>query len=210
MNSFTVSPKPNKYAESGFDSKEAAPNKVAISLNDRTDAHKRLFENEAERFLTIKEYLGSFISDELNVYRDALSKYTPTYYIDPRIETPRSIVRKIPNPIQTFLTDPDTSKSASDGLLGVVLAEPGQGKTYMCEHLVTRLLTNKGSFPIYVSATQWETMKLEDLSSLGKTLTHSFHYAESPISWLIGCEDSRSLANYSYSTTICNGINYYF
>jgi hypothetical protein len=75
---------------------------------------------------TAKEYLVSFIKDEVQTYSKKIAEQTPGDYIDPGIETPAGFIRKRPNPLLTFLTDPE--READVGKLGILLAEPGQGK----------------------------------------------------------------------------------
>jgi len=88
----------------------------------------------------------------------------------------------------SFLRDPETEFGA--GKLGVLLAEPGQGKTYMSRYLVS-ILARAGSsvVPLMVDSSQWHTMPVEDQRSLVKTIAHSFRHFGAPISWLDGHED---------------------
>jgi hypothetical protein len=167
----------------------------ASSLSARMRAHEELLRKGAERFVTLPEYLASFVQAELKTYTDHLIARQPRYYVEPKIATPMGIARKVPNPLENFLEDPIAEESG-DGHVAVLLAEPGQGKTFMCDYLVSRLArkaagqSNVPRFaPIYINAEQWKSMDEGDLSSLHKTMTHCFRYFESPIGWLDGNEE---------------------
>ncbi|MEQ1709739.1 MAG: NACHT domain-containing protein [Terricaulis sp.] len=163
----------------------------AASLNSRLTLHKELF-SKAERLVSLPEYLTTLIADELRGYTQKLAGRTPQYYIDPRLQVPAGITRKLPNPIDLFLSD--SSGDEAGGLVAVLLAEPGQGKTFMCDHLVSRSAQRAQSSgtafaPIYIRAEQWATIGQADLASLSKTLTHCFRYFETPIPWVDGNEE---------------------
>jgi|GEM_PF-2747208 len=138
-------------------------------------------------FRDLKDYFLSFIQDQLKVYIERIkTELEPKFYIDPPYETPSGIRRKIPNPLYAFLTD--RIDDIKGGSLGVLVAEPGQGKTYTTRYLATTL-ANNGYIPIYIHSPQWFKMKEEDLSSLYKTITYSFRYFDSPLDWIEGVED---------------------
>lgn len=138
-------------------------------------------------FRNLKDYFLSFIQDQLKVYLQRIvSELEPKYYVDPPYETPSGIKRKIPNPLYSFLID--NIEDIKGGSLGVLLAEPGQGKTYTTRYLATTLAAN-GYIPIYIHSPQWFNMKEDDLSSLYKTITYSFRYFDAPLDWIEGVED---------------------
>jgi hypothetical protein len=156
---------------------------------------KRLLGREFEPLLraakgrwTAKAYFVSFIKDEIQTYLSKLVAQTPQDYINPRVDTPSGFSIKIPNPLASFLRDPETEYGS--GKLGVLLAEPGQGKTYMSRYLVS-ILARPGSsvVPLMVDSSQWQAMSVEDQRSLPKTIAHSFRHFGVPISWLEGHED---------------------
>jgi uncharacterized protein YjbI with pentapeptide repeats len=166
----------------------------APSLPKRLRTPEELLKPAAERFVSLPEYLASFVQEELKGYTARLIAREPKYYVAPRITTPRGIARKLPNPIENFLADP-ASDETEDGHVAVLLAEPGQGKTFMCDFLVSRLARQRGALhaaqrfaPIYINAEQWSSMDESDLASLNKTMTHCFRYFEAPIGWLAGHE----------------------
>lgn len=162
----------------------------APSLDDRTKAHHEAFKNKTQSFWTTTDYLHSVLREELDAYIGKLDKNVPSFYVDPPIQVPQGSTRKVPNPILSLLTDPDTASSQASGMLGIVLADPGVGKTYQCQYLVSTLARSKKNvFPIYISAEQWRSMGQDDLGSIWKTLVHSFRYFETPIGWLEGCEE---------------------
>ena len=109
----------------------------------------------------------------------------PPHYVDPRIGTHL----RPPNAVEAFLSEPSGDGT---GALGIVLAEPGQGKSYMSQYVVHRLATIRGEtlVPVLVDATQWQSMPEEDLSDLWKTIAHSFRFYEVPIGWVEGHEEA--------------------
>jgi hypothetical protein len=156
---------------------------------------KRLQGKEFEPLLraskgrfTAKAYFVSFIKDEIQTYISKIGAQTPLDYIDPKVETPSGFSIKTPNPLLSFLRDPDTEYGS--GKLGILLAEPGQGKTYMSRYLVS-IMARAGSsvVPLMVDSTQWHSMSVEDQRALPKTIAHSFRHFGAPISWLEGHED---------------------
>jgi hypothetical protein len=161
------------------------PSLLARSSIDIRDLFKR-----AKGVWTSKEYLVSFIKKEIDTYIQKISEEKPRFYIDPRVRVPVGISRKIPNPVLSFLRDRGSELRLSGGQVGVLLAEPGQGKTYMCRYLANRILdVDKDLVPLIVNSSQWDTMALEDQRDLMKTIAHSFKHYGAAISWLHGHED---------------------
>ena len=118
---------------------------------------------KAKGVWTTKEYLASFIKDELQVYLKKLIEQQPKFYIDPRVETPASIPIRTPNPLRSFLCDPEPASQGQTGRgrLAIVFAEPGQGRTYMSRHLVSELAKAKtGIIPLMVDSSQWQTLSV--------------------------------------------------
>ena len=154
----------------------------------RSRAHHDLFKSDAKRFLNLKEYLRSFIRDELDRYKERLGSLKPTNFVEPPIQVPAGTVTRAATPaFFRFFEDPRDEEDAH-GILGALLADPGHGKTYASEHIVSKLAERQGVLPIYINAKQWHSMAMEDLGSLWKTISFSFRYFESPISWIEGCE----------------------
>lgn len=134
-----------------------------------------------------REYLVSFIKNEVQAYLTKIAGLSPRDYIDPRIETPSGVPFKVPNPVLSFLHNPASEESG--GRLGIVLAEPGQGKTYMSRFLVSKISElDSGLVPLMVDSSQWQAI-LEDERSLEKTIAHSFRHFGATIGWLEGHED---------------------
>lgn len=152
---------------------------------------KSQFEKDAKGFWSTPEYLRSFMVNELAAYREKLAADLPKDYIAPSFEVPRGVQRKYPNPIESFLRDPDyKAEHGPVGSLAVVLAEAGHGKTYMCQWLVAKLAKEGSSvLPIYVNSAQWKLLRHEDLLSLGRTLVSSFRELGTPIPWIEGQEE---------------------
>jgi hypothetical protein len=160
------------------------------SLQNRSSIDLRSHFRRAKGVWTIKEYLVSFIKKEIDTYIQRLSEEKPRFYIDPRVEVPAAFSRKIPNPVLAFLRDRESDPRLGGGRLGVLLAEPGQGKTYMSRYLAARILElDKDLVPLVVNSSQWDTMALEDQRDLMKTLAHSFKHYGATIGWLHGHED---------------------
>jgi hypothetical protein len=150
---------------------------------------RQLFKRAAGIW-TINDYFVSFIQEEVQKYLDKLKAQQPKYYIDPKVETPSGFPRRIPNPVLSFLRGKGPESGISGGALGILLAEPGQGKTYMSRYLVSEIArTSKGLLPLFVDSSQWHTMLLEDQSSLAKTIAHSFRHFDATIGWLEGHEE---------------------
>ena len=139
---------------------------------------------------TTREFLLSFIKVELDAYLQKLRTSNPSDYIDPSVETPSGFKRKVPNPIINYLIDGNTTSQPLNGTLAIVLAEAGQGKTYMSRHLVGQLAEARSNvFPIYVDSSQWRGLTLDDQRSLFKTITHSFRHFGTIINWVDGHEE---------------------
>ncbi|SKA84211.1 NACHT domain-containing protein [Prosthecobacter debontii] len=145
---------------------------------------------EGLKVLDTKAYLASFIHDELSGYTEHLKEEKPSHYIDPNIKTPSGFNKKTPNPLLNFLLDPHLGAGYSDGTVAVVLAEAGQGKTYMCKHLASTIL-ERGSdvIPILIDSSQWKNMPVADQRSLSKTILNCLHHYGCPVPWLTSHED---------------------
>lgn len=152
---------------------------------------KSEFEKSARGFWSAPEYLASFMSNELDAYRKSLQKLLPAYYVAPGVQPPSGTTHRYPNPLEIFLTDPRTiAEQEGVGSVAVVLAEAGHGKTYMCEWLVAKLAkSNYGVLPVFVSSSQWQRLRAEELSSLGTTIVSSFRELGTTIPWVDGQED---------------------
>jgi hypothetical protein len=158
------------------------------SLEARMPSLRASFAKTAKGFWTIKDYLASFMRDELSRYLERVRSLRADDFIDPLIRVPIGVPRKYPNPLLSFLRFSDAA--ASSGALGVLLAEPGQGKTYLARQTAAQLTDNaQGPIPIFIDSSQWQGLPVDALSSLAKTIAHSFRHFECPIAWLDGHED---------------------
>jgi len=161
----------------------------AGSLGNRRRRYlEERFGSPAGRFWSVKEYLHSFIREELDAYLAKLRDLAPVFYIDPQVTTPAGTRGRIPNPLLAALKSPRFEEETSEGL-SVLLGEPGQGKTYMSQFVVSELARSQSLVPIYISSAQWESMPRDHVGSLQKTIAHSFRYFEAPIAWVEGQED---------------------
>ena len=184
----------------------------APSLNERSTTPtslRSLFEEEASGFWNLREYLQSFFANEHESYKKALKELAPSDYIEPQVRVPAGGRRTRLNPLHSFLVDPAQGREQL-GTLGVLLAGPGQGKTYMTQHLVTAVM-HRDFFPIYIRSDQWQTMSLEDIGSLWKTIGHSFRHFRTPIGWIEGREDQfiRTSLKAGLFTIIFDGLDEY-
>ncbi len=153
----------------------------------RRKYHRERFPESAGQFWSMKEYLRSFIREEVDAYLKQLKSLATPFYTEPPMETPLGTTGKRPNRLLDFLRSPRFEDEADEGL-SVLLGEPGQGKTYMSQFLVSTL-AGSTLVPIYISSAQWESMPRDHLGSLQKTITHSFRHFESPIAWVEGQEE---------------------
>lgn len=149
---------------------------------------KRLFAGKAKGLWTTDEYLYSFLRDELDHYRSALAAYAPEYYVDPQVEQPSGDVSGDGNPLLDALLQP--AADDLDGGVFVLLAEPGQGKTYMSRHLAATISRTKSHIvPVLIESVQWLELRPDDLRSLWRTILHSFAHFGVPIVWADGHEE---------------------
>lgn len=169
---------------------------------NRKHRHRQLFESMAGGFWNTRQYLASFLREELIKYRDNLSNLDPEFFIDPRIETGGKEPREYPHPLRDLFRRPEGRRSDGAGTLAVLHGTPGHGKTYLCRHVVARQARGGGgaSIPIYVNSEQWQSLTLEDLGSLWKTILNAFRFFEAPIPWIEGAEEQ------FLSTTLASGL----
>jgi hypothetical protein len=153
----------------------------APSLNVSFIDEIKVLKKDIAGCYNIKEYLLSFIRDQMSNYTGKLKSLKPAYFVEPSYETPSGILRKIPNPVAAFFTD--QTEDLEGGALGVLLAEPGQGKTYTAQQITISLL-DRNFIPIFIHSPQWVDMREDDLTSIYKTVTHSFRFFNSQIDWI--------------------------
>ena len=137
--------------------KHFRPGKTHVVYANSLDAKRRRYHEErfgspADRFWSTKAYLRSFIREELDSYLGTLRQLTPVFYIDPQVTTPAGTTGKIPNPPLAALTSPPFEEETAEGLI-VLLGEPGQGKTYMSQFVVSELAKSQ-LVPIHISSAQ--------------------------------------------------------
>lgn len=147
-------------------------------------------KNDDVKILDTRSYLASFIYDELSGYTKRLRDEKPSHYINPNIQTPSGFTRKTPNPLLNFLLDNNLGGGYKEGTVAIVLAEAGQGKTYMCRHLASTIAEQKtGAIPIFIDSSQWKSMPVGDQRSLSKTILNCLHHYGCPVPWLTSHED---------------------
>jgi hypothetical protein len=159
----------------------------AASLGDKYPTLKRTFADVTRNIVSLTEYFTSFLRQQIDNYLAKISTLPHQYYVDPYIKVPAGVSRKTPNPVLSLLIDDDFGPRPAEGAVGILLAEPGQGKTFMSRYLAVNAVRKK-LIPIYVHSEQWSRMQPEELTSLWKTIVHSFRYFDAPIGWIEGAE----------------------
>lgn len=144
-------------------------------------------ENTASA-LSLTEYFSSFIRNQTENYITKIKTLDFKDFVQPKITVSETITKRFPNPAMSFLLDPEQSEARFNGTLGILLGEPGQGKTFMSRYLADSC-ARRNRIPIYVHSEQWSRMQLDDTASLWKTIVHSFRYFDSPIGWIEGAEE---------------------
>ena len=129
---------------------------------------------------TTSQYLFSCFSDALVKFRDKILGLDPKYFVDP--------------PVNAHGTDRSTRSlidhfhdSTAGNRVGVLLADAGQGKTYMTQRLAAKLIPS-GKVPIYVNSRPWAHMAPESLADLWKVIAVSFDTFDAPMPWITGSE----------------------
>jgi hypothetical protein len=158
------------------------------SLAEKYPRLRRSFLQITDNVLPLPEYFRSFLRQQVETYLTKIRDLTPAHYVHPQITVPRGVTRKTPNPVLSLLIDRDMGPTPTGaGAVGLLLAEPGQGKSFMSQYLAVNVV-KVGLIPIYVHSEQWFRMQPEELSSIWKTIVHSFRFFEAPIGWAEGAE----------------------
>ncbi len=145
----------------------------------------------SERLWSIHTYLAKFIKLESYInHLHQLSSNTKYYYPPHITAHPGSDKLSVRNPnlLLEFIKD-----QPKEGKVAVALAEPGQGKTFECEHLVgvMREQYKAGTslnIPLYINSAQWRYLSPMDLGSLEKTIINSFKAYKAELDWIDGYE----------------------
>lgn len=163
---------------------------VLASSHKRESSLKARFEKITPNCLYLEEFFSSFIRNQLENYLGKVSSLAFKNYIDPQIEVSGQfkISGQGLNPVLRFLTTQRISSELFAREIGVLFAEPGQGKTFMTRYLANEISKRK-KIPLYVHSEQWSRMQTDEISSIWKTLVHSFKHFESPIGWADGAEE---------------------
>src|SRR5437762_7559547 len=136
--------------------------------------------------MTVRSYLFNFLKDALEPYLNQIAG-APQHFVRRAIDvsTPHEASSPRPKPLINHFY-------GEDGKLGVLLAEPGEGKTYEMRQLAADLSAAErrdvNPLPIYVSSDQWEGMRPDDLADLSKTISQSFTFHGTPIGWILDNE----------------------
>jgi hypothetical protein len=135
--------------------------------------------------LSSRDYLVSSFQVQLDEYLVEVKKASGPHYVDPIVATSTDVGGKRSGiVIRQFLE----GKSTHSAMLGILLAEPGQGKTFFSGHLAATLAT-RGLVPLYVNSEHWKSMRSEELESIWKAIGQSFNAHGARISWIDGIEE---------------------
>lgn len=139
--------------------------------------------------LGAREFFMSLAREQLATYLDNLKNEDLRDYVDPDLEVvanghdvsdQTSIRDAILGPIKKYRHEPE---------LSVLVAEPGQGKTYVCRYIAQRA-AGMGLVPLLVASDQWSNISTTDLQSLWKVIVNAFQHYGAPIFWADGAEES--------------------
>lgn len=158
----------------------------AESIKKKPSDIKRHFGDGAKVCLTVGQYIRSLFQSESEEYARQMSSLADDDYVQPRVRNPSCTMVNNDGPLQRFFTSPEASFTNK---VGVLLAEPGQGKTYLTKNLASEIVKSRKTIPIYVSSNQWKNLGLEDFSSVWKTVVNSFGFYGGYIGWLNGVEE---------------------
>lgn len=163
---------------------------VVLASSQKDTSLKSRFEKITSNCLYLEDFFSSFIRNQLENYLSKVSSLTFKNYVDPQIEVSQTFKMggHGTNPVLRFLTTPRVPSGMFSREIGVLFAEPGQGKTFMTRYLANEISKRK-KIPLYIHSEQWSRMQTDEISSLWKTLVHSFKHFESPIGWADGAEE---------------------
>ncbi|BBD08465.1 hypothetical protein [Desulfovibrio ferrophilus] len=125
---------------------------------------------------TTRQFLVKLITSEINDYKKKISDLTVDNYIQPTIES-EDASRSFPGV--------KVGPSRDKGALKVLLASPGQGKSFFSRHFASSMTD---IIPIYIFSNQWKSIFESDLKSIWSTLTFCFNYYGASIHWVEGHE----------------------
>jgi hypothetical protein len=135
----------------------------------------------------VREFFWSFAEQQLYEYiKQIRDRYSLADYIQPDVRGQSHGVSHASDDLwgRVYGRQPSAFKN---GGISVLLAEPGQGKTYFSKYLTQRL-ASAGRIPLFVSSEQWVQLKAAEMSSLGRTVVHAFKWHDAPIHWADGAE----------------------
>lgn len=126
-----------------------------------------------------KVFLLKFLESEFDNYKSRISKDLDVKdYIEVTEERLSGVV-----------VDNNDDESR-DARLRVVVASPGQGKTYYMRKLVVDMASRKGGVcPLYINSQQWKGLDHESLKPVWRAIAACFKSAGTPIAWLEGREE---------------------
>jgi len=145
---------------------------------------RQVFAKRTKGVWEPREYLYSLIEPQVKKYRSALQR--PKDYVSPPVELRSTHRFEGTTDLVEMLT---RAEESGTGSVEVLLAAPGQGKTYTSEHLAAELTKWRDLIPILVVSDHWKTMSPDDVSSIWKTIVRCFDFHGARIPWLAGSEE---------------------
>lgn len=133
-----------------------------------------------------RQFFMSLAKQQLATYLSNIRQLDLRDYVDPSLATVANghDVGAATNIRQAVLSP----LRRRDPALSVLVAEPGQGKTYLCRYIAQTAAT-MGFIPLLVTSDQWGSMAATDLQSPWKVIVNALQHFEAPIPWADGAEE---------------------
>jgi len=136
----------------------------------------------------MRAFFVSLADQQLTVYLASLRGLDMHDYVEPELVTLANGTAARRVRVKDLIRGHDAENRATPEL-NVLVAEPGQGKTYLCSYLA-QITALKGRIPLLVSSNQWQTMAPGDLQSIFKTILNALQHFNAPIPWTEGAEET--------------------
>ena len=159
----------------------------SLVLNERIPSLSEVGNPDGIPRTGIQAFFISLAELQFRYYLDGIKALAVQNYVDPDLRMITEGDSDTRVDISRFLGRPSAA-SRAEPELNVLVAEPGQGKTYFCSYLAQRV-ARTGRIPFFVSSNQWTTMLPEELQSLWKTIVNALPYFNAPIRWAEGSEE---------------------
>lgn len=136
-----------------------------------------------------RQFFMSLAKQQLATYLNNIRQLDLRDYVDPSLATVANghDVGTATNIRQAVLSP--LRRPRRDPALSVLVAEPGQGKTYLCRY-IAQTAAAMGFIPLLVTSDQWGSMAATDLQSPWKVIVNALQHFEAPIPWADGAEET--------------------